>query len=208
MAVTGPLVRPSATETLRELRPYLFAATVVLALGMATGIALPVLLPDAARSMGEGVSEFIDLARDLSQGELFLFIVVNNTVKALAMMYLGVFFGLVPALFLLFNGAALAVVVAGFSLTVGVGAAAAALLPHGVIELTAIVVAAALGLRLGATVAARLRRARSRPVAATPLRPRLAEAWHIFSRLLAPALLLAAAIETWITPIIVAPLLP
>lgn len=185
-------------RNLHELRPFALAATLALAVGAVAGVIIPALLPEAAHSFGEGISEFVDLARGLSRPELFVFIFLNNTVKALVMMYLGVGFGLVPLVFMFFNGMAIAVIVGGLSLSIGVGTAMTALLPHGLIEITAILLAAAVGLRLGWAFARRLRSQ------AVPLKAYLTDAWRFFLRLLMPMLLLAAVIETWITPVVMA----
>lgn len=196
------LARCPIGSDLRALRPYALAAVAILAGGMAAGVIVPVLLPETARSVGEGVDQFIGMARQLSQPELFLFIFLNNAVKALAMMYLGVVFGLVPVAFLFFNGMVIALVITGFALTVDAGTAAVTLLPHGILEIPAVVLAAAMGLRLGVSFARRLRS----PMAA--MGDRLAEAWRVFSRLIAPVLFVAAVIETWVTPAALRLLLP
>jgi stage II sporulation protein M len=76
----------------------------------------------------------------------------NNLLAAISMIGLGVFFGIYPAFALLSNGILLGFilkvsVVKGFSpfliLLVGI-------LPHGIVELTAIILAAAIGMKYGA----------------------------------------------------------
>jgi stage II sporulation protein M len=68
------------------------------------------------------------------------------------------------------------------------------LLPHGIIEISAVLLAAAAGLRLGAVAVERLRR---RDV---KLKLELARAWRFFVTLVLPALVVAAVIETLVTP--------
>jgi len=83
-----------------------------------------------------------------------VFIFFNNTVKSIIVMYLGLFFGIVPILFLLLNG-----MVIGYLLSVldqqGVQVAeivVKGLLPHGILEIPAIVLACGYGLKLGWSV--------------------------------------------------------
>lgn len=89
-----------------------------------------------------------------SQLWLGIFIFLNNTIKSIAVMYLGLLFGLVPIIFILVNG-----MLIGFLLTSlhGQGehvldVVVRGLLPHGIIEIPAILFAAAYGLKLGGTV--------------------------------------------------------
>jgi stage II sporulation protein M len=82
-----------------------------------------------------------------------LFIFLNNTVKSIAVMYLGLLFGIVPAVFLLLNG-----MVIGHLLTSldrqGVQVIeliVKGLLPHGILEIPAILLACGYGLKMGTT---------------------------------------------------------
>lgn len=84
----------------------------------------------------------------------FTFIFLNNAIKSLFVMLLGAFFGLIPLVFLLING-----MVLGFVVTLAnergqdiVEVIFLGLLPHGIIELPAIVIACAYGLKFGGLV--------------------------------------------------------
>jgi stage II sporulation protein M len=134
---------------------------------------------------------------DNSQLWIFIFIFINNFVKSLVVVFLGALAGLFPILFLVMNGLLIGFVVswatdAGASLyeVIVLG-----LLPHGVFELTAIVIAAAYGLRYGVVV---IRRYIRKSVANDKL-----QAFHSkLGRLVAFlfwALLIAAFIESTVT---------
>lgn len=80
-----------------------------------------------------------------------LFIFVNNTIKAIAVMYLGLLLGFIPVFFLIVNG-----MVIGFLLATVyeqgeplIPLIVNGLLPHGILEIPAILLACAYGLRLG-----------------------------------------------------------
>ncbi|MFF2912531.1 stage II sporulation protein M [Paenibacillus sp. NPDC057934] len=90
------------------------------------------------------------------QWSFFVFIFLNNSIKGVVIIFLGALFGILPALFLLINGAVIGYIVhlsalQGqdlFSLIVK------GLLPHGIIEIPAIIIACAFGLQFGAKVVA------------------------------------------------------
>lgn len=163
-------------------------------LGVVLGLAMLRVAPEAATAIMADVEEFIATARGLSRLEIFLFIVTNNVLKTLVMMILGVILGIAPVFFLVSNGAVLAIVAAGAGAVEGAAVVTAGLLPHGIIELAAVFIGAAAGLHLGTVMVQRIL---GRPVLFMPW---VKSAWRLFVRVLLPMLVLAGAIETWITP--------
>ncbi|MCK8489677.1 stage II sporulation protein M [Paenibacillus sp. MBLB2552] len=81
----------------------------------------------------------------------FLFIFFNNAVKSIMVILLGAIFGVLPAFFLLMNGLALGFVVtaAGADHGNALSLIVRGLLPHGVIEIPAILIAAGFGMQFG-----------------------------------------------------------
>lgn len=91
---------------------------------------------------------------DNKQLMMFLFIFFNNFIKSLLVVFLGALFGLFPIYFLVLNG-----MIVGFITAVagdaGMDVAAMVvrgILPHGILEITAIIIAAAYGLKYGVLV--------------------------------------------------------
>ncbi|RRJ62101.1 stage II sporulation protein M [Paenibacillus oralis] len=125
----------------------IFAAGV--ALGAANADALTrLILPDLEK-LGE-------YSRQLSQTEtpelhFFTFIFLNNALKSVAIMVLGGLLGLLPGIFLLMNGVALGYVVAAASSRGEhvLDLIVRGLLPHGIIEIPAILIASGFGLQFG-----------------------------------------------------------
>jgi stage II sporulation protein M len=138
------------------------------------------------------------IVRELPPFFLFVFIFLNNTLKAFATIILGVFFGLFSLYFIAINGffiglvAALAVSKNGWAFVL------AGLLPHGIFELSGIVMAAAYGIWLGYKF---YRRARfdELPEFGVALRLSMKQ----FFNIIMPILLFAALIETFVTPRII-----
>ncbi len=99
----------------------------------------------------------------------------NNLLAAAGMIGLGIFFGIYPALGVIFNGLLLGVVVGSVSDQADlhpVTLVVTHILPHGILELPAVIFAAAFGMRLGALAVGCLT-----GLASPELRERYGSAW-------------------------------
>ncbi|WP_239566174.1 stage II sporulation protein M [Paenibacillus sacheonensis] len=135
------------------MRHYLAFSTIFLVAGMVVGAINPA-LENFMQSQMSGLSNIAQNIDASSHPTLFLmlFIFLNNVIKAILVMYLGAFFGIIPIFFLAINGMILGYLIhrtaeqgGDMLFTVIVKG----LLPHGIIELAAIVIACAYGLRFG-----------------------------------------------------------
>lgn len=90
-------------------------------------------------------------ASDNPELSFFLFIFANNAIKSVAIMLLGALLGVIPFFFLLMNGLILGFVVAyaGSGGTNVLEMIVRGLLPHGIIEIPAILLAAGFGMQFG-----------------------------------------------------------
>ena len=82
----------------------------------------------------------------------------------------------------------------------GLGVYLVGILPHGVFELTALILACTLGLLICRTGTDRLRRKKE----AVPLWPRLQDCLRVFLFAVVPLLALAALVEAYVTPVLLA----
>lgn len=95
-----------------------------------------------------------EMAQDIATRDSLLYtiqmIFFNNVLVAMMMIFLGLIFGIVPFMILLFNGLFIGVF-AKFFIAEGSSLIGfiAGIIPHGIFELTAIVLAGAYGLKLG-----------------------------------------------------------
>lgn len=84
---------------------------------------------------------------------MFGFIFLNNAIKSIVVMYFGVLFGLVPILFVVINGMVIGFLLKWVAAEQGYGVLAElffkGILPHGIIEIPAILLACAYGLKFG-----------------------------------------------------------
>lgn len=149
----------------------------------------------AEQSVQNSFSGF-DFVQNLSVFGIFVFIFLNNTVKIFIMMLAGTIFGLAPLYFIYSNGVILGLVSAFITQRLGFSIVLAGILPHGIFELTAMGIAGAYSFWLGYKFYRRLRFKES-------FLPALQSGLRNFARIILPLLLLAAAIEAFVTPFII-----
>jgi len=183
---------------LSQLRPYLIASVIFFAVGAVIGAAVASHFPGLADHFGDSVTGFLKTFRDLPKPQLAVAIFFNNSVKTLAAILLGLAIGIVPALFLVVNGAALGAVLFLSSHSRGVLPSLLSILPHGVIELAAVFLGTAIGLMLGDFVLKRLLRKSD-----AKIRVELGRAMRFFSLVIIPMLVVAALIEAFVTTAII-----
>jgi len=127
---------------------------------------------------------------------LFLIIFINNAIKALGLVCLGILLGVPPVFFVGLNG----FILGGFSSALesvnGWRYVVASFVPHGVIEIPVILLATALGLTLGMESLKWLVRRDSR------VKLQLADCLKVYLKLILPGLAAAAIIEVFVTPLI------
>ncbi|WP_028595166.1 stage II sporulation protein M [Paenibacillus assamensis] len=151
----------SFVRTLGEIKGYILFSSLVFIGSIMVGW------------MWTGFHEFLDgqisqlgeIARTLHQSAnpivtLFIFIFFNNAIKAVLVMFSGIVFGLFPLYLLVVNGMVLGYLFFDMhreglnvfmQFTVGI-------LPHGILELPAIIIAAAFGIRFGVLAFQRMTR--------------------------------------------------
>jgi stage II sporulation protein M len=128
---------------------------------------------------------------------LFLIIFINNAIKALGLVFLGILLGLPPLLFIGLNG----FILGGFSSALesvnGWRYVIASFVPHGVIEIPVILLATALSLTLGMESLKWLLRRESR------VKLQLSDCLKVYLRWILPGLAVAAIIEVFVTPLLI-----
>ena len=128
---------------------------------------------------------------------LFLIIFINNAIKALGLVFLGILLGLPPLLFIGLNGFILGGLGSALESVNGWRYVIAGFVPHGVIEIPVILLATALGLTLGMESLKWLVRRESR------VKLQLSDCLKVYLRLILPGLAVAAVIEVFVTPLFI-----
>ncbi len=125
---------------------------------------------------------------------LIFIIFLNNALKALGAVILGIVLGLPPIIFLVFNGLIIGVVIGGMKSITGYGVIAASLIPHGIIEIPALVLSTALGLMIGMESLKYIIKRKSM------VRTQLRYGLKVYLKWILIGLFIAAIIEVFITP--------
>ncbi len=122
---------------------------------------------------------------------MFFVILLNNSAKSFAILLSGILFGLLPLIAVATNGYILGVAYMFASGEAGYVKAAKAVLPHGVLEIPAVILSAAYGLWLGVSFARRIRRRHW-----DGLGDQFRHAIRMYFKVAFPLFILAALIET------------
>jgi stage II sporulation protein M len=154
--------------------------------------------PEAGKGFVDQVFEgfkFIDFSNPL---EVFSIIFLNNTLKSLVSILTGFFFGIFPFIFIFINGYLVGMVVFVKGSEVGFQTVILSLLPHGILEIPAVILASAYGMRLGSLFYQKVFKGSGMSIG-DAMKFFLAR----FARVIVPILLAAALVETFITPAVV-----
>ena len=127
---------------------------------------------------------------------IFLFIVFNNVFKSFLWMVLGTLGGIPPLFFAVLNGFFLGNFSYSFSLEYSLAFTAAALIPHGIIEIPTILLSSAAGMALGYALINRFR-------GSGGLGQEFRRALRLFVTKIVPLLVISAVIEVTLTPMLV-----
>lgn len=137
-------------------KSMLFIAVILFAVGIIAGV---LLVEPLGNYLKEQLQQLQVVKQQLDQGNhvelnYFIFIFFNNALKSILIIYLGIFIGIVPVIFLVMNGMIIGFLLRSYDMQgMDVGTLIIkGLLPHGIFEIPAILIAAAYGLKLGKLV--------------------------------------------------------
>lgn len=138
---------------LRSNRIMLLVSVALFVIGIILGVWLAVPLGQYLEKQLEQLRGVTEQLQQSNHVELsyFIFIFFNNAIKSILIIYLGALLGILPVIFLVMNGMMIGFLVYTRS-TEGVdliNLIVKGLLPHGIIEIPAILIAAAYGLKFG-----------------------------------------------------------
>jgi stage II sporulation protein M len=133
------------------MKHYFIASAFVFTIGIILGAQFSDQFQGFIESQLKGLEQLTKSIVDKPdpQWSLFWLIFWNNILKSVLIIALGVVFGVLPLFFLIANGLILGYIGALSSQKESVWMLLKAIVPHGIIEIPAIIFACALGLRLG-----------------------------------------------------------
>ncbi len=181
-------------KNIRREIGYMFLLFVISAVvGYLTAIMYPYMVLNSLEEL-EGL---VELLKDLSLLQIMFLIFFNNALKSLLILVLGIGLGIVPFFFIAYNGYFLGIFSHKILMEQGFLYLTAGLLPHGIIEIPMVVVSAAIGLRLGIKGLASLKGE------SVHLKEEMLTGIKFFFLWIMPLLFIAAAVETFITSVII-----
>lgn len=182
-------------NSLRNLLPYILATAGLFLVSLVVGLRVS---PEfASGTIDELKLSLKFLMESLSPFVLLFIIFLNNAIKALGAIVLGITLGLPPIFFICANGFIVGVAITALKSSMGYGVIAASLLPHGIIEIPLLLVSAALGLRIGWESLRYLIGQKS------SVRAQLRYGVRIYLKWILAGLFVAAIIEVFITPLFI-----
>ena len=172
----------------RTIKPYLLILTLIFAVSFLAGILAP---SSIRQQMTEVFQAVVGNYQGLAGGMLYFNILVQNVMATIFVLISGVFVGIIPTFAISSNAFGLGVLYRQAAEVAGYSKAALKVLPYGVFEIPALLIAASYGLWLGVTVLRRMRGKES-----TPLGVNIEHAFRRYFAVVFPLLIVAAAIET------------
>ena len=173
----------------------ILVVTVFFVLSLFLGYAFGSLYEKRASELVNETFSSFKFVKEWESYKIFLFILANNATKAFAAMILGLFFGIIPILFVVLNGFLIGCVVSVFGKDMGFSIVLA-LLPHGILEIPAVLISCAYGFELGILFYRKLRNSYA------DLNYAVIRSIKKFLKIPLPMLIVAAFVETYITPLI------
>lgn len=195
---------------LKENRRYIGIAVLLMFMGGVIGYISADQFTEALRRMINGIKKSSEQVQTLT--ELFWFIFKNNVMVSISMIGFGIFlFGIYPAFSLIINGVVLGFFLKTLSsngLSVG-KVLVGGILPHGILELSVIILAGAVGIRFGVQLYEWFLAVLvpERRKAANDRLYRLLEQLPLLFGVIVFGLFVAAIIETMVTPLVLDALL-
>lgn len=184
---------------LSDIRLYIIFSVIFFLISFFLGIVFAKENPAAAAEIIDELRKIFEGAGEPSAANLFIFILLRNVFASFVVLTLGVILGLFPLLGLFANGMMLGIVAFPFlSKVYFLLFFLAGILPHGIFELPAFFLAAATGFWLGVAAFRWLVFDRS------GFKNKFAQSIKFFVFVIAPLLTLAAFVESFITPKILA----
>jgi stage II sporulation protein M len=181
---------------LKSIRVYIGLSVFLFGLTAVMGYYTAAVDPEFASSWTREL-EMLKWIMDQPPLLIMIIIFLKNLLASSMAMLLGLGLGILPLMVVTSNGFILGIVAYEAVQKVGWLYLAAGILPHGIIELPVILVSIAIGFRLGYLLALSILREKA------DLSSEIKIAFHFLIRWVTPLLLLAAAIETFITPFII-----
>ncbi len=177
---------------INRLWPHLSIATTLFVMTIIIGLLVN---QELSRATIEELKGALAPLASFSPVVFLIVIIINNAVKTLLSIVLGIIGGVPSIIFIGFNGFTIGVFISALQSELGLTAIIASLSPHGIIEIPLLIFSTSLGLFVGMESIKYIIGKRSQ-VKAT-----LRQSLIIYTKWILPGLVIAAVIEVFITPL-------
>ncbi len=133
----------------RILLPFVLAATIWFLLFIWLGAYIGMVQPQIVGEVYEEMGEVVETIEQLPPSLIAAFIFVNNSITLALIMWGGLLFGIIPLFILMGNGLVIGVLMGEAVANGNAGLFFTGVLPHGVLELPAVLIGAGVGLLAG-----------------------------------------------------------
>ena len=183
-------------EYIYSLKKYILTMLIVFIFSMIIGLVVSAKNPGLSETYLGNFEDSFSWIKTLNPLLIMFIIFLNNAIKSLFALVLGIGFGIVPILFVAGNGVILSILADVVAKQYSVLFVVAATLPHGIIEVPMVLISSGIGLRLGHVMYLSLKGVQN------DVRSELKSGIRFFMRVIVPLLFVASIVETFVTPLI------
>lgn len=180
-------------------RKYFIASAGIFIFSFFIGLLISAKNPDAAENLLGMLKETFGSITSLEPFGRMLEIFKNNVRNSFMALIFGLGFGIVPFFFVVVNGIVLGILVEFFLKKQGIIFVISAILPHGIIELPMVLMSVGIGFRLGHITYLSMIHQKTMH----ELLNELKQGVIFYFKIIVPLLLLAAIVESYITPLFI-----
>jgi stage II sporulation protein M len=180
-------------------RKYFLAAVAVFSVSFAVGVLISVIYPGASEKLLEMLKDTYGGITALDPFERMIEIFKNNVSTCFMALLGGLAVGILPLFIVAINGAVLGILVDLFFKKQGAFFVIAAIMPHGIIELPMVLISVGIGFRLGHTAYLSMIHQKTMH----ELINEITNGVLFYIRIVVPLLLLAALVESYVTPLLI-----
>jgi stage II sporulation protein M len=174
------------------IKPYMHVVCFLFLLSLFVGYITPY---HYQQEIAKKLLTYFSPLESSTQAQLFIKIFLNNYISTLLSLLLGLFFGIGPIVFLIINGYTLGNLISFASSKVGIYKIGLAIIPHGIFEVPAVLLAASYGLWWGVKNYRKIRyRENFQDDFPLPIKR--------YIIIIIPLLLIGAFVEAYITPFV------
>ena len=191
------------TKYLKEARQYLYGlkryilfSLYIFTVATLGGYIFAQNYPSETQMIIEEIKSMFVFDQEPTSSQLFFFIFENNVSKLFLLLPLGIFAGLLPLFSVFTNGFVLGVFAQIVSINESWIFFFLGIMPHGIIEIPVLVIASAIGIRIGKVAVFRLFSKKESLIS------ELSKALKFFVLVLIPLIFIAALIESFVTSVL------